>query len=89
MNFEPFGDRVLVQIPEIQNTTKGGIILPDSASKDKPTEAVVVAVGGTSKKINVGDKVVYAQYAGTNITIDDKEYLILEIYKDILGIFKK
>jgi chaperonin GroES len=86
MNFEPFGDRVLVKIPEAQNKTKGGIILPDSASKDKPTEAKVVAVGGSTKKINVGDTVVYSQYAGTKITLEDEEYLILETYKDILGV---
>jgi chaperonin GroES len=86
MNFEPFGDRVLVEVPKAQETTKGGIILPDTANNEKPTLAKVVAVGGSTKKINVGDTVVYSQYAGTKITLDDKEYLVLETYKDILGV---
>jgi chaperonin GroES len=89
MNFEPFGDRVLVKVPEVENTTKGGIILPDTASKDNPTEAEVIAIGGSTKKIEVGDTVVFSQYAGTKITLDGEEYLILEIYKDILGVMKK
>jgi chaperonin GroES len=89
MNFKPFGDRILVKAKEIQNKTQSGIILPDNASKDKPTEAEVVEVGGTPKNIEVGDTVVFGQYSGTKITLDDKEYLILETYKDILGVIKK
>jgi chaperonin GroES len=89
MNFKPFGDRVLVKVKEVENKTEGGIILPDNASKDKPTEGEVIEVGGNPKNIEVGDTVIFGKYAGTEITLDGEDYLILETYKDILGVIKK
>ena len=89
MNFQPFGDRVLVKAQEPETTTASGIIIPDNADKEKPTQAKVIAIGGSTKKIEVGDTVVYSQYAGTKITLESEDYLILETYKDILGVIKK
>ena len=89
MNFKPFGDRVLVKVKEVENKTEGGIILPDNASKDKPTEGEVIAIGGNPKGLEVGDIVMFSKYSGTEVTIDGEDYLILETYKDIIGVIKK
>jgi chaperonin GroES len=89
MDFQPFGDKILIKIKEIKNETQGGIILPDNASKEKPTKGEVIKIGGTPKNIEVGDTVIFAKYAGTDITLDGDDYLIIETYKDILGIIKK
>ena len=84
MNFKPLGDRVLVQRVEETNTTASGIIIPDNA-KEKPSEARVVAVGSEVEEIKVDDIVVFGKYSGTELTLDSKEYLVLEV-SDILGI---
>jgi len=82
---EPLGDRIVVKPLKREETTKGGIILPDTA-KEKPQEGEVIAVGpgrladdGTRIEMEVkkGDKVMYAKYAGTEIKLDDEELLIL------------
>ncbi len=85
MNLKPLGDRVIVKPKEAEEVTKGGIILPDTA-KEKPQEGEVVAAGpgrvtDDGKKIamelKVGDKILYGKYSGTEIKIDDVEYLIM------------
>ena len=85
MNIKPLGDRVIVKPKEADEVTKGGIILPDTA-KEKPVEGEIVAVGTgkvdeDGKKIvmelKVGDKVLYGKYSGTEIKVDDNEYLIM------------
>ena len=89
--FKPLGLRVLVQRVEEEAKTASGIIIPDNA-KEKPLEGKVVAI---SKEVEVdenlplkeGDKVVFAKYSGTDITIDGKEYLVLNT-DDILGIIE-
>ena len=86
MNFEPLGDRVLVERVEQKNTTSSGIIIPDSA-KEKPLNATVVAVSKEVEDIAVGDTVVFAKYSGSEITIDAKEYLVMNI-DDLLGILR-
>ena len=82
---DPLGDRIVVRPIKREETTKGGIILPDTA-KEKPQEGEVIAVGpgrladdGTRIEMEVkkGDKVMYAKYAGTEIKLDDEELLIL------------
>jgi chaperonin GroES len=88
MDFQPFGDKILIKIKETGSKTEGGIILPDNVSKDKPTEGEVIKIGGTPKNIEVGDTVIFTKYAGTQITLDGDDYLIIETYKDILGIIK-
>ena len=87
MSFKPLGNRVLVQIPEEKATTDSGIFLPETASKEAPTQAVVVAISEDVNNIELNDTVVYAKYAGTELNIDGIEYLVLED-KDILGVIK-
>jgi chaperonin GroES len=93
VNVRPLGDRVLVQPIEEQEVKKGGIIIPDTA-KEKPQEGKVVALGTgkideNGKKIDFtvkkGDKVLISKYGGTEIKIDDQNYLIMR-EDDILGI---
>lgn len=84
MTMKPLGDRVVIKNLEAQETTKGGIILTNSA-KEKPVIAEVVAVGPggnvdgkeVTMYVNVGDKVVYSKYAGTEIKLDGVEYIII------------
>jgi chaperonin GroES len=85
MNFKPLGDRVLVKVKEPETTTASGIILPDNASKEKPTQAEVLAIGDFVKNIEIGNTVVYGRYAGTELSLDGDDYLVLE-GKDILGV---
>ena len=86
MKLVPLDDRVVVQRLEAEETTKGGIVLPDTA-KEKPQKATVVAVGpgrllddGTraAVEVTVGDTVLVGKYQGTEVTIDGEEYLFLK-----------
>jgi len=90
---QPLADRVIIKPYPSEEKTKSGIILPDTA-KEKPIEGEVVAVGpgkiteeGTkiNMSVHVGDKVLYGKYSGTEIKVDDEEYLIMH-ENDILGI---
>lgn len=87
MNFQPLGKRVLIERQEEMKTTATGIIIPDNASKEKPLFGKVIAVGSDVKEISEGDNIVFAKYCGTDVKLDDKDYLILKI-EDILGILK-
>jgi len=93
MNLRPLGDRVVVKPVEREEKTKSGIVLPDTA-KEKPQEGIVQAVGtgrildnGTKipMELKVGDKVLYAKYAGNEFKVDEIEYLIVS-EKDVLAI---
>lgn len=80
VNIKPLADRVLIEPAAAEEKTASGIIIPDSA-KEKPQKGSVVAVG-TGKKdepitVKVGDQVLYGKYAGTEITVEGKEYLIM------------
>ena len=86
MNFQPLGKRVLVERVEEPKTTASGIIIPDNA-KEKPLSGEVKAVGAEAEGVKVGEKVVFAKYAGTEVNLDDKTYLVLNI-DDILGVIK-
>ena len=95
MKIRPLQDRILVQRLEEEEKTKGGIIIPDTA-KEKPAEGKVVAVGngklGDDGKripleIKKGDKVLFGKYSGTEVKIEDKEYLIMR-EDDILGVIE-
>ena len=91
-NLEPLDDRIVVKPSEEEQTTVSGIVIPDTA-KEKPQEGDVVAVGPgkfedgqrTPMDVKVGDKVLYAKYAGTEFKIDGEEYLIVS-QKDILAV---
>ena len=88
MNFQPLGNRVLVEREEEITTTASGIIIPDNA-KEKPQQGKVVAVGPDAKEegINDGDTVVFGKYGGNDISLDGIDYLILNS-DDILGLIK-
>ena len=93
MKITPLADRVLVKPTEQEEVKKGGIIIPDTA-KEKPQEGEVIAVGkgrvdeSSGKRIEMevkkGDKVLYGKYSGTEISVDDTDYLILR-ESDILA----
>ena len=86
MNFQPLGNRTLVERLEEATTTASGIIIPDNA-KEKPSQGKVIAIGDEVKQIAAGDVVVFGEYAGNEITIDGTTYLIIE-GDDIYGIMK-
>jgi chaperonin GroES len=90
---QPLGDRVVVKTLARETVTKSGIVLPDTA-KEKPQEGEVLAVGPgkvldngkrTTPEVKVGERVLFARYAGTEIKIDGEEYLILR-ESDVMGI---
>ena len=82
MKLTPLADRVILKMVETEETTKGGIILTGSA-KEKPSVAEVISVGPGG---NVpGDKVITSQYAGTKVTLEDVEYVVVR-QNDILAI---
>ncbi|MCI6988295.1 MAG: co-chaperone GroES [Campylobacter sp.] len=87
MNFQPLGKRVLVEREEETKTTASGIIIPDNASKEKPSSGKIVAVSKECEGVSVGDIVVFAKYSGSEIGLDDKKYLVLNL-EDVLGIIK-
>ncbi|NLY21855.1 MAG: co-chaperone GroES [Bacteroidales bacterium] len=88
IKIKPLADRVVIEPAPAEEKTAGGIIIPDTA-KEKPLKGTVVAVGNGKKDepmtVKVGDQVLYSKYAGTEITIDGKEYLIVK-ESDILAI---
>jgi chaperonin GroES len=93
MKFTPLHDRVLIKRLDKESKTKSGIIIPDTA-KEKPAEGIVIAVGsgqlndsGTSISMTVkkDDKVLFAKWGGTEVKIDDEEFLVMK-ESDILGI---
>ncbi|HEY9187685.1 MAG TPA: co-chaperone GroES [Ignavibacteria bacterium] len=95
MNLKPLADRVIIKPAPAEEKTKGGIILPDTA-KEKPMQGEIIAVGPGKVtddgktiplEVKVGDKVLYGKYSGTEVTIDDTEYLIMR-ESDIFAIIK-
>ena len=90
INVKPLADRVIIEPSAAEETTSGGIIIPDTA-KEKPKEGKVVAVGSGKKDepvtVKVGQTVLYGQYSGTEIKIDGSDYLIMR-ESDIFAIVK-
>jgi len=88
VNFKPLADRVLVEPVQAETKTASGIIIPDTA-KEKPQEGTVVAVGNGKPDepmtVKVGDIVLYGKYAGSELKLDGKDYLIVR-ESDLLGI---
>ena len=85
---KPLADRVLVEPKEAETKTASGLYIPDTA-KEKPQEGKVIAVGPGKKdepmEVKVGDEVLYGKYAGTEVTVDTKDYMIMK-QSDILAI---
>jgi len=95
IKIKPLGDRIVVKALEREERTKSGIVLPDTA-KEKPQEGEVVAVGDgrvldsgqrVAVSVKPGQKVLFAKYAGTEVKLEDQEYLILS-EKDVLAILE-
>jgi chaperonin GroES len=95
MNVRPLHDRLIVQRIEEKERVKGGIIIPDTA-KEKPQEGKVIAVGNgkvgdDGKKIpldvKAGDRILFGKYSGSEVKVEDEEYLILR-EEDVLGIIE-
>jgi chaperonin GroES len=93
LKLTPLGDRVVVKPEPGEEKTRSGIVLPDTA-KEKPQEGTVVAVGfgrildngqKVPLEVKVGDKIIYSKYGGTEVKIDNEEYIILQ-EKDILAV---
>ena len=96
MNVKPLHDRILVKRMEEKEMVQGGIIIPDTA-KEKPMEGKVVAVGpgkvledGKISKMDIkkGDRVLFGKYSGTDIKIEDEEYVIMR-EDDVLAVIEK
>lgn len=86
----PLGENVLVKVLKPEKVTQSGIVLPDTASNEKPQEGRVVSVGDSEKinsKIKKGAQVLFAKYSGTEIKISEEEYLLLS-HKDILAVLE-
>jgi len=79
MKIKPLGKRILVKPLKQEEKTEGGIYLPETASKDKPQQGKVIAVGPDFKGVKRGDTVIFAKYEGTEIKIENEEYLILGV----------
>ncbi len=89
MNFQPLGQRVLVQRVEEATTTASGIIIPDNA-KEKPLRGKICAISKEIEKeglVEVDDTVVFGKYSGTDINLEGTEYLVLNL-EDVLGVIK-
>ena len=95
MNIRPLYDRIVVKRIEEQETTRNGIVIPDSA-KEKPQEGEVMAIGKGKRlddgklvalDVQVGDRILFGKYSGTEIKVDDKEYLILR-EDEVLGVIE-
>ena len=96
MKLKPLGDRIVVKAAPHEDMTKGGLVLPETV-KEKPVEGIVVAVGagkilenGTRQPmdVQVDDKVIYSKYSGTEVKVDDENYLIIG-ERDVLAIIEK
>ena len=94
MKLVPLGDRVVLKQLEAEETTKSGIVLPGNA-QEKPQQAEVIAVGPggmvdgkeVTMNVAVGDQVIYSKYSGTEVELDDVEYIIVK-QSDILAVIK-
>lgn len=89
----PLGDRLVVKPQDAETTTKGGIVLPGTAEKDKPVKGKVVAIG-TGKwqdgkqqplQVKVGDEILFGKYAGTSVKLNDQELLVMR-EDDVMGV---
>ncbi len=86
MAFKPLMDRVLAELVETEQKTESGIIIPDTA-KEKPQQANVVEIGDDVELVKKGDRILFEKYAGNEIKIDDKKYVVLK-QDEILGKFE-
>lgn len=91
MSIKPIGDRILVEPVTVEEVTKSGIVLPDTIDKEKKAEGKILAIGSGEKVsklgLAVGQKIIFGQYAGDEVKIDNKEYKIIG-HEDILAVIE-
>ena len=91
MSLKPLGDRIAVKYVETEEKTESGIVLPDTAKKEKPQQGEVVAVGKgcydekENIELSVGDMVVFDKFSGTEVTVDNEDYIIVSL-EDVLAV---
>jgi len=96
IKIRPLGDRLVVEPQELESKTAGGILIPDTADKDKPIQGTVLAIGQGKYvdgkmlplQVKVGDKVLFGKYAGTNVKFSEKEYLVMR-EEDVMGVVEE
>ena len=94
-SIRPLSDRIVVEPKEIESKTAGGIVIPDTADKDKPMQGTVLAIGNgrfidgklQPLQVKVGDKILFGKYAGTNFKFGEKEYLVMR-EEDVVGVLE-
>ena len=95
MNLKPIGDKIIVEILDAEEKTKGGIVIPDTA-KEKPQQGKVIAVGNgktlsngkvVPPSVKPGDRIIFGKYSGNEVAVEESEYLIVN-EEDILAIVK-
>src|SRR3990167_8618800 len=92
-NIRPLSDRIVVEPRELESKTAGGIVIPDTADKDKPIQGTVVAIGNGKYidgkmqplQVKVGDRILFGKYAGTNVKLEEAEYLVMR-EEDVMGV---
>ncbi|OGT59603.1 MAG: co-chaperone GroES [Gammaproteobacteria bacterium RIFCSPHIGHO2_12_FULL_43_28] len=92
-NIRPLSDRIVVEPKEAESKTAGGIVIPDTADKDKPIQGTVIAIGNGKYidgkmqplQVKVGERVLFGKYAGTNIKLGEREYLVMR-EEDVMGV---
>ena len=95
VKIRPLSNKLVVSAIEGEATTAGGIVIPDTADKDKPMRGKVVAIGSGKYidgkiqplQVKVGDEVLFGKYAGTNFKFESKEYLVMS-EEDIMGVIE-
>ena len=91
MSLKPLGDRLAVKYVETEEKTESGIVLPDTAKEEKPQQGEVVAIGNgcyeedEEVEISIGDMVVFDKFSGTEVNVDDEEFVIVSI-DDVLAV---
>lgn len=91
----PLSDRIVVIANETESKSAGGIVIPDTADKDKPMQGKVVAIGNGKYiegkihplQVKVGDEILFGKYAGTNFKMDNKDYLVMR-EEDVMGVLE-
>jgi len=92
----PLADRIVVQPCAVETKTAGGIVIPDTADKDKPIKGIVIAIGEGKYydgkvqplQLKVGDNILFGKYAGTSIKLEDEEFLVMR-EEDVMGILEE
>ncbi len=91
----PLSDRIVVEPKELESKSAGGIVIPDSADKDKPMQGTVVAIGNgryvdgklLPLQVKIGDRILFGKYAGTSVKLTSKELLVMR-EEDVMGVLE-